>query len=328
MKKLINSLFVAVLTTVSFAQNEEVHDAKIIGSFEIGNKEVTTIHDEVTGCNRKTSPHSKNLFTPNEDVQIKISDNKQMAEVIKLSLPEQVFTNKRCQTGEELSPEQISFLVTLNNELDDIINNNVIYNYSLITNPFEQFGADNRLVIEEIYNSKSNKLFTVPTYFSDYKDKMVNLGHASEITPLVSSVGLINKYNDGSHNSYQNLRYEVYEAYNVSNFSIQVSELIFSKLNVINSKEIGHSFFYKAEQLIFETTTINENEKSELLKSIAVGNNNLDFIEYAAVGGSWKDCASFVLSAVGGFMGGPFTMAFGVTGMALSAEGCEKYLGW
>lgn len=99
MKKLINSFFVTFLATATFAQ--EIHDAKIIGSFELGNNEITTIYDEVTGCERKTSPHSKNLFTPNENVQIKISENRQMAEVIKPTLPEQVYTNKNCINGQQ-----------------------------------------------------------------------------------------------------------------------------------------------------------------------------------------------------------------------------------
>jgi hypothetical protein len=101
MKKLIYFLSVVVLSTGLHAQNEELHDAKIIGSFELGSKEVTTIYDEVTGCERKTSPHTKHLFTPNESVQVKIVGNKQMAEVIKPYLPEKVYTNKNCGSDQQ-----------------------------------------------------------------------------------------------------------------------------------------------------------------------------------------------------------------------------------
>ncbi len=117
MKKFIYSLIITLFTTTYYAQNEELHNAKIIGSFELGAKEVTTIYDEVTGCERKTSPHSKNLFVPNEPVQIKISDNKQMAEVIKQDLPEQIFTNKHCGNGQQLC---ISSLCVLNNNANNL----------------------------------------------------------------------------------------------------------------------------------------------------------------------------------------------------------------
>ena len=117
MKKLIYSLFVVLSSTTSFAQNEELHNAKIIGSYELGTQEITTIFDEVTGCERKTSPHSKDLFIPNETVQIKISGNKQMAEVIKQSLPEQVFTNKKCGFSVSNAQNPYDVFGTRHNEL-------------------------------------------------------------------------------------------------------------------------------------------------------------------------------------------------------------------
>lgn len=96
MKKIFYFLTLTFTTFIGFSQNNEIHNAKVIGSFELGNQEVTTIYDETTQCQRKTSPHSKNLFIPNENVQIKISDNKNVAEVLKPSLPESVYTNKKC----------------------------------------------------------------------------------------------------------------------------------------------------------------------------------------------------------------------------------------
>lgn len=99
MKKVIYSLIIILSAISCFSQNVEIHEAKIIGSFELGTQEVTTIYDEVTGCERKTAPHTKSLFTPNESVQIKISDKKHMAEVIKPLLSEKVYTNKNCGNG-------------------------------------------------------------------------------------------------------------------------------------------------------------------------------------------------------------------------------------
>lgn len=328
MKKTISILVLSISTSFVFAQNATTHSGKIIGSFDLGSKEVTTILDETTGCTRKSTPHTKGIFIPNETVQLIIKENKQLAEVVKPSLPEQVYANKKCQGSvEELTSDQISFLQELNIALNVIIDENISDAVPSIINPYTQFGVDNRIVVEQIYTNNPNKQFTIPLFYNEYKTMMLNLGYSSEIQPLTNSTGLINKHNDGSNNSFLNLRYEVYENYNSSNFAIQVSELIFSKLNLISSKENGLSLLYEAERMIYETPTINQSEKESFLKAMAIGVNNIDFIEYAN-GGSWKDCASFVLSGVGGFLGGPFTMALGITGMALSAEGCEKYLGW
>jgi hypothetical protein len=101
MKKTISILVLSISTSFVLAQNsqsaETIHSGKVIGSFEFGSKEVTTILDESTGCVRKSTPHTKSLFTPNETVEIVLKENKQLAEVRKPSLPEQVFANKKCE---------------------------------------------------------------------------------------------------------------------------------------------------------------------------------------------------------------------------------------
>jgi hypothetical protein len=132
MKNVFKTVTLLLISNVVFSQNPEIiHQGMVIGSFEFGNKEVTTIYDEVTGCERKTSPHSKNLFIPNESVQIKISENKQMAEVIKPALPEQVYTNKNC--GNERQ-NCISSLCVLNNNENNLIIRYTWNNYKVYYN--------------------------------------------------------------------------------------------------------------------------------------------------------------------------------------------------
>lgn len=99
MKKFIFLIALVSIVGSLSAQNETINNARIIGSYEIGNNEVTTVLDEVTGCIRKTSPHTKGLFLPNESVQVRISTTGEMAEIIKPSLPEQVYANKQCSNN-------------------------------------------------------------------------------------------------------------------------------------------------------------------------------------------------------------------------------------
>lgn len=111
MKKLIYSTFFVLATSFGFSQNngqnnETINNGRVIGSFELGNQEVTSIMDETTNCVRKTSPHTKGLFAPNENVEIVLKENKQSAEVRKPGLSKKVFTNKNCGNDQQecLSP--------------------------------------------------------------------------------------------------------------------------------------------------------------------------------------------------------------------------------
>lgn len=93
MKKLIT--FILTTCAVSVFAQGNLHEAKIIGSVTIGNKEVTSILDEFTGCSHKSTLHTKNLFVAGE--QVKIDMNKM--KVIKPNLPENVFVD-RCKDGD------------------------------------------------------------------------------------------------------------------------------------------------------------------------------------------------------------------------------------
>lgn len=63
MKKLIYSALIVLTASFGYSQNnsqnnETINNGRIIGSFELGSQEVTTILDESTDCVRKTSPHT------------------------------------------------------------------------------------------------------------------------------------------------------------------------------------------------------------------------------------------------------------------------------
>lgn len=64
MKNLFYSTLFVLSASFAFSQNSEtIHNGRVIGSFEMGSKEVTTILDEATGCVRKSSPHGAGLFS-------------------------------------------------------------------------------------------------------------------------------------------------------------------------------------------------------------------------------------------------------------------------
>jgi hypothetical protein len=62
MKNSISTLIVVFLTHISIAQNTQ-HNARVVGKINLGSdKEVSIIHDEITGCNHKTEIHEKDFF--------------------------------------------------------------------------------------------------------------------------------------------------------------------------------------------------------------------------------------------------------------------------
>jgi len=95
MRKVI-TLFLAGSTLGVFAQNN-LHDGKIIGTVNIGNKQISSVLDEITGCSHKSSLHTKNLFVAGENVKIDIKDGND-SEIIKPNLPEVVYIDK-CNSG-------------------------------------------------------------------------------------------------------------------------------------------------------------------------------------------------------------------------------------
>ncbi len=96
MKKLLT----LVLTTTAFGafSQTNLHDAKILGSISIGNQEITSVLDETTGCNHKSTLHTKNLFIVGENVKLDIKENGNQSKIIKPNLPEIVFVDK-CNGG-------------------------------------------------------------------------------------------------------------------------------------------------------------------------------------------------------------------------------------
>lgn len=142
MKKLIYSTLLVLATSFCFSQNnsannETINNGRVIGSYGLGSQEVTTIMDETTDCIRKTSPHSKGLFLPNETVEIVLKENKQMAEVRKSLLTKKVYANKNCGSGQQ---DCLTSLCIIKNNDDKLIfkytddNYKVFYNASRKTN--------------------------------------------------------------------------------------------------------------------------------------------------------------------------------------------------
>ena len=107
--------------TLGCVQNEEVHNGRVIGSFPLGNQEVTTIYDEVTNCERKTNPHTSGLFQVDEAVQIKLVDGNNIAEVIKQGMSERVKSSKECNDSNRFNlnaKDEDKVTVTCNGSCD------------------------------------------------------------------------------------------------------------------------------------------------------------------------------------------------------------------
>ncbi|MDT8413521.1 MAG: bacteriocin fulvocin C-related protein [Vicingaceae bacterium] len=92
MKKIL-ILILIILSFRAFAQND-LDDAKIIGSITIGNKEVTSVLNETTGCSHKSNLHTKNLFVVGESVKLDMKSNPNQPRIVKPNLPEVVYVDK------------------------------------------------------------------------------------------------------------------------------------------------------------------------------------------------------------------------------------------
>jgi hypothetical protein len=84
----------------SNCQDLTVHNAKVVGKFDVGNQQVTIFYDEESICFRKSTLHTPNIFVYNEFVLIYFDNNKSYAEIYKPSLLEVVNVNKICQQEE------------------------------------------------------------------------------------------------------------------------------------------------------------------------------------------------------------------------------------
>lgn len=107
---LVLAISAIIITTIitSFkylpSNQNNLHEATVLGSVNIGNKEITSVVDVVTGCMHKSNLHTKNLFIAGENVSIDMTNN----EIIKPNLPERVFVDK-CNTQKQFDLELESF---------------------------------------------------------------------------------------------------------------------------------------------------------------------------------------------------------------------------
>jgi hypothetical protein len=325
MKKLIYTTILCLAISFAFSQNNKtINNGRIIGSLDLGSQEVTTILDESTSCIRKSSPHTKGLFVPDEKVELIIKENQQLVEVIKESLIERVYASKECKTT-GLSDEEESFIILLENTIDSIIDNNITNEIERIINPYDGFADAHRDVLTQFFLEYPDTTYNIEWLSNIYKLEMTNLGFGKEFDELPKLRELYNSHNTSSNKNFSDLRNVLYSEYNLSKFSINIAELIYSKSSVILSKENVFSMLATVEKMIYESSLIEESEKNQLLKSLSIGINNIEVFELAANPGSWKDCAGFAISFIGAFSN-PFSAVLGVAGMALSAGGCESWL--
>ncbi|PCJ22834.1 MAG: hypothetical protein COA97_12900 [Flavobacteriales bacterium] len=147
MKKLI-ALFLIAAPFGVFAQNN-LHDAKILGSISIGNKEITSVLDETTGCTHKSNLHAKNLFVVGESVKLDMESNPNQPKIIKPNLPEVVFVDK-CKgaiTDEEVALlKQDIRIITIRNNSEKLANELDATIMIAIIN-------DNKELTQELYNN-------------------------------------------------------------------------------------------------------------------------------------------------------------------------------
>lgn len=105
MKKI---LFVCIAVTVMCSAAILVpntrHSAKVMGSIDIGNKQVTAILDQVTNCIHKSQPHEKNIFTYGEDIELEISNSGEKIEVIKPNMLQKIFVHPKCKDDGGIGP--------------------------------------------------------------------------------------------------------------------------------------------------------------------------------------------------------------------------------
>lgn len=230
MKKLIYFTFLVLVANMGYSQSnnqieETINTGRVIGSFEIGSNEVTTIVDEIVGCFIKTSPHTKGLFTPNETVQLILKGNQQIIEVRKPLLSEKVYANKNCEN--ENNECQSSFCIIKNDENKLIFrftdgNYKVFYNASLKANNSIKsnliiYGGNNGngAIPTSFYLDKSNaeqyKLFSHRGVI-DEANRLLNQENirVSEIEELLLEKLILSIKNDGSQLTESELAKSIY----------------------------------------------------------------------------------------------------------------------
>lgn len=147
MKKNVLLSSIMLLGVIVFAQNN-LHDGKVVGIVDLGNQEVVIVNDENTGCSHKSSVHDKGFFQLEENVQIDFDNNGNNAKIIKPSLPEQVYLNKKCNG--------------VDNSNNGVIRNAVIVHGTFVKyengKPYYSIAEENDKVVEVIVQG-SHELF-------------------------------------------------------------------------------------------------------------------------------------------------------------------------
>lgn len=181
---------------MTFAQNT-LHTAKILGSYNLGNLEVTTVKDEVTGCVHKSSLHIQGLFQPNENVKLEFAGNKQMVEIIKPTITEKVYVNRKCNgsTG-SVAPSASIF----DNHVTDV--KNLSSTDSILTKLLESLEWNN---LPELLKSNA-KLTEAKLISYDYSEnlKVINipLNNSNGSSSLIIYTGI---FKQGSLNKFKYL---------------------------------------------------------------------------------------------------------------------------
>ena len=179
MKKIITLFFLA-LSAGLFAQDYE-KEGKVLGSIEIGNQEVTSIIVESTGCIRKTNVHMKGLFSMDEIVHLRETNNKKQYEVTKPNLSKNVYTDKECigNVNNNLNPYEI--VGELHNQyLSEILeletpSNVDVFEYAIIK-------------LNSIQTSSQGDIKLVNDFITGFESGTVNQYNGMSITQILQPI--------------------------------------------------------------------------------------------------------------------------------------------
>jgi hypothetical protein len=331
MKKLIYSALIVLTACFGYSQNngqnnETINSGRVIGSFELGTQEVTTILDESTDCVRKTSPHTKGLFTPNENVEIVLKENKQSAEVRKSNLSEKVWANKKCEDRE---------ISLTNEEIVEIHNEFLIWYYTEPDKP-DLSGTLYNLTAEA---GVPANLLNIARYCSYFLVEHKNFPENQVLTETRLSLRLIVKYKNVvdfnsqfSPNTFEKVvtKQKTYGAYSEEFLKVIASiyEMTFNESSLEDIKE------YLEVKRLELSDNINDSRALNLLvnqveASSFLWNNEDSPIVQAAAGPGGLKCSTWVV--ISDTIGGGIGLIFGgfgsiVTGGVFSAgtsEDCE-----
>ncbi len=302
-------------------------NVKVLGSFDYGQKEITSFLEEPTGCIRKSNPHDKGLFVVNETVQIEIQENKQQAEVIKPNLIERVFVDKNCGNNNfdysVLSAEQkiIEF-----DKIGQIHNDGLKYTYDYIvlkktTNTTPQ---QVKIFAEQGVNLYLVKLGLTSNY-SDTKKFIDEVFKSSNLQSLLDSkINQLNltdnqkSYVDSIQTEFNNLSI----SQNPSTFNQRLLQLEYSAINKLSDAEELSILSYLAvsrasvDYWVVNGDTWIDNVPHAKKPSYWGNVGKADGKGAAAGAGAW---------GVGALFGGPVTWgAFGIS-VGGWAVGCSIY---